>query len=106
MLQDFWAWLATEARRADIEPEVIAGYEHAFKVELRQLISRTHDPALREKLEEMLDCPIRTMRGQCASFTDYILGALIKHGVHRRYDMEQALAYVFEKMMLDKTDTG
>src|ERR1700757_3911662 len=106
MMQDFWTWLVNEAQRKAIEPKVMAGYEHAFKVELQRLIARTRDPDLRVKFQDMLDCPIRNARGQCVSFTDYILGALIKHGVHHRYDMEQALGYVFEKMMMDKTDTG
>ena len=99
-------WLVNEAQRATIEPAVMAGYEHAFKAELQRLIARTRDAALRAKFQEMLSCPIRNARGQCVSFTDYVVGALIKNGIHRRYDMEAALSYIFEKMVMDKSDTG
>src|SRR4051794_6685595 len=98
MLPTFRDWLLAEARRPLVEPAVLAGYEHAFKDELRRLLGRISDPTLRQKLVAMLDCPIRDQRGQCRSFTDYIIAALIKHGIHKRYDIEQALAYVVEKM--------
>jgi hypothetical protein len=104
MLTDFWTWL--ESRQTHIQPEVVASYEYAFKTELQRLIARTRDPALRDKFQEMLDCPIRNAQGQCVSFTDYILGALVKQGIHHRFDMEAALGYVFEKMMLPKTEAG
>jgi hypothetical protein len=105
MITDFWTWI-TESRQQDIEPAVKTGYELAFQSELKRLIARTHDPSLRRKFQEMLDCPIRNSRGVCVSFTNYILGAMIKNGVYARYDMEAALSYVFEKMMMDKSSTG
>jgi hypothetical protein len=84
---------------------VLSGYEHAFKQALNDLIRRTQDPMLRVKFREMLDCPIRTVRG-CRSFTDYIMAALIKNGIHAIYDVEAVLGYVFEKMMMPTTDSG
>lgn len=81
------------------------GYEQAFKAALRAVIQRTKDPNLRATFEKMIDCPISTKSG-CRSFTDYILAALIKNGVHHQYDMEAALQYVVEKMLLDRTDAG
>lgn len=101
----FKEWLLAEERQALVPPEILAGYEHAFKQELLSLISRTRDPVLREKFREMLDCPVRTPRG-CVSFTNYIVGAMVKNGIHRRYEAESVLQYVFQKMMMPTTDTG
>jgi len=103
-MNTFWEWL-TEARRPHIEPAVLQGYEHAFKEELRKVIQRTQNPDLRDRLIEMLDCPIRTARG-CRSFSDYIVGALIRNGIHHQYDLEAALGYVVEKMLMDKGESG
>ena len=54
----------------------------------------------------MLDCPIRDTRGTCRTFTDYAVAALVKNGIHQRYDLEQAFAYVMEKMFMSKMETG
>ncbi len=108
-MKEFWEWLKLvieEARRPQIDAGVLAGYEHAFKDQLRRLIRRTQNPDLRSKLERMLDCPIRDASGQCRSFTDYIVSALLKNGVHRHSDLEAALGYVVEKMLMDKGDDG
>jgi hypothetical protein len=84
----FREWLLLREGRAGVPKGVLAAYEAAFKDQLRQVIRRTQNPALRAKLIEMLDCPVRDSRGQCRSFTDYIVSALIKNGIHHRYDME------------------
>ena len=68
------------------------------------MIERTTDPNLRTTFEAMLDCPISTKRG-CRSFTNYILGALIKSGIQDQYDMEAAFGYVIEKMLMPTGDT-
>lgn len=104
---DFQAWrLLNEVARPFVPQGVLAGYEQALKKELLRLIQRTKDPYLRDKFTEMLDCPIKDARGTCRSFSDYTMSALVKNGIHQRYDLEAALAYVFEKMLMDKTDTG
>ena len=105
MSQTFWVWLLNEDRYDRLPAGVIQGYEAAFKQALRTVIQRTEDPNLRATFQGMLDCPIRTASG-CRSFTDYILGALIKNGIQNQYDMEGALQYVVEKMLMPSTDTG
>lgn len=101
----FWTWLLTEDRGRFIEPGILQGYEQAFKAALRTVIQGTEDPNLRATFQKMLDCPINTNRG-CRSFTDYILGALIKNGIQQQYDMEAALQYVVEKMLMPSTEAG
>jgi len=101
----FAEWLLAEERQPLVPQEVLAGYEYAFKQALNDLIRKTQDPVLRAKFQEMIDCPIRTARG-CRSFTNYIMGALLKNGIHNTYDMEAVLGYVFEKMMMQTTDAG
>jgi hypothetical protein len=84
----------------------LQGYEHALKEELRRLIQRTQDPALRKQFVDMLDCPIVDSRGHCHTFTDYVLSALIRQGLHTRYDLEAVLGYIFEKLLMPHKDTG
>lgn len=105
-MKTFWDWLVSEARRPYMEPGVLQAYEDAFQQSLRELIQRTQHPTLRARLQEMLDCPIRDSRGNCRTFTDYIVSALIKNSIHTQYDMEAALGYVFEKMMMSHTELG
>ena len=81
---------------------MLQGYEQAFKQALREVIQRTRDGQLRATLQRMVDCPIQDRRGNCRAFSTYILDALIKHGIQQQYDVEAALAYVFEKMMMPK----
>ena len=47
----FREWLLVVEGRVAVPAAVLSGYEHAFKDELRQLIQRTQDPALRAKGE-------------------------------------------------------
>lgn len=105
MQKTFREWLLNE-RREFVPQEVINRYEEGFRQALRKLLQRIQDPLLRAKVQGMLDCPIRDANGHCRSFTDYIIAALTKHQIHRRGDIEEALAYVYENMMMDKKLTG
>ena len=98
--------LLMEGPQEYIPPGVLRGYDAAFRDELRGVIQRTQNPMLRATLERMLDCPIVDSRGGCRTFSDYILSALIKNGIHQQYDIEAALAYIVEKMLMPVTDTG
>jgi hypothetical protein len=104
-MTDFLGWLL-EGREASVPHGVLAGYEEAFRDELVRLIRRTQNPTLKAHFTAMLDCPVRDSRGGCRSFSDYILGALIRNGVHRTSDIEAALGYVIEKMLMPVTDSG
>ena len=105
-MERFFAWLFLTEARAHVPHGVLRGYEHAFRQELLRVVRRTQNPILRAELEDMLDCPVKDARGNCRSFTNYIVGTLIKNGVHARYDLEAALAYVVEKMLMDKGEHG
>lgn len=107
MVTDFWTWLLRESRQQQWVPQgVLQSYDAEFRRQMERLIQRTADPKLRAKFIEQLGCPVRDSRGNCRSFTEYIVAALIRNGVQDRYDVEAALGYVVEKMLLDKTDTG
>lgn len=109
MAVNFWIWLEllTEARREGQVPQsVLNSYERAFQDEIEKLMARTHDPAQREAFRRMLDCPVIDRRGQCRRFADYMLGALIRNRIHERADMQEALAYVVEKMMMPVGSKG
>jgi len=105
MLFSEWV-LFREDRRALVPSSVLQAYEGEFKKALNGVIGRTQDPVLRQKFVEMLDCPLRDTRGGCRSFSDYILSALVKNGVHQQYDIEAALGYVFEKLMMPVSEKG
>lgn len=105
-MRTFVELLIEEGRRELVPPEVLAGYERGFKQALVQLLGRVQDPVLRAKFQAMLDCPIRDARGRCSSFTGYILGALVRHGVHRQADLEDVLSYIYSMMMLPQKDNG
>jgi hypothetical protein len=104
-MTDFLGWLL-EGRQAYVPPGVLAGYEQAFRDELVRLIQRIENPALKAHFTAMLDCPVRDSRGGCQSFTNHIVGALIRNGIHRTSDIEAALGYVVEKMLMPVTDNG
>lgn len=103
----FWQLLqlVVEDRQQLVPAGVLQGYEHEFKQALTTLIRRTEDPVLRRKFEDMIDCPVRDARGNCRGFSEYVLSALIKNRIHDRYDIEAALAYVVEKMLMPISDT-
>lgn len=103
----FREWLLiTEGRNDLVAPGVLQGYEAAFREELHKVVARTREPRLRAVLADMLDCPARDARGNCRSFTDLIVGTLLRNGLHRRYDLEACLSYVVEKMLMDTTERG
>jgi hypothetical protein len=77
-----------------------------FRSHSGQLIQRTEEPALREKFVAMMECPIRDALGNCHTFAGYILSALVRNNIHQRNDIEDALGYVYERMMMDKSFTG
>jgi len=105
-MMDFWEWLQCETWQELVPAEVLQGYEAEFRQQLQKLIQRTRDPDLRDQLRAMLDCPVRDRRGGCRGFAEYILSALLRHGIHERYDIEAALAYVAEKMLMATGSSG
>jgi len=106
-MQTFWEWIGTvtEDRQAEVPSGVLKGYELEFRRQLERLIQRTEDPLLRKTFTDMLDCPIKDGSGQCRDFSEYMLSALIRQGIHDRYDIEGALSYVVTQMMMDKSLT-
>ena len=107
-MMTFWQLfqLLVEDRQQLVPPSVLQGYDSEFKQALTNLIRRTTDPVLRRKFIEMLDCPVRDARGNCRGFSEYVVSALIKNGIHHQYDIEAALSYVAEKMLMPTSDTG
>jgi hypothetical protein len=105
---DFLTWVKqlNEGRQELVAPSVLQSYEREFKQALTGLIDRTTDPALKQRFQDMMDCPVQDRRGNCHSFSQYIVNALIHNGVHQRYDLEAALAYVYEQMLLDRSFTS
>jgi len=105
MEMQFKEWLLEEKRDL-VSPDVLQQWERGFRQGLETLIRRTSDPDLRAKFEAMRDCPIIDARGHCRSFSDYLLSALLSHGVHRQAEIEDALAYAYESMMSTRKMTG
>src|SRR5688500_10194516 len=105
-MQTFLQWLIQEARQPHVDPSILNGYEWEFKRQLQQLIQKTEDPQLKERFRQMLDCPVVDSSGRCREFSEYILSALIKNRIHDRYDIESALGYVMEKMLMDRSLTS
>jgi len=103
-MRTFWEWLLAEAQL--VPAEVLQGYEQEFRQQLQKLIQRTRDPDLRDTFRDMLDCPVRDRQGGCRGFAEYILSGLLRHGIHERYDIEAALAYVAEKMLMATGSSG
>lgn len=103
----FKEWLlVVEARQEFIPQAVLQGYELAFRDELKQLIDRTQNPKLRGVLADMLDCPIQDAKGNCRTFTDYIVAVIVRNGLYRQFDMEAALGYIVEKMLMNRLFGG
>jgi hypothetical protein len=105
-MQTFWEWLLAERRQELVPQEVLDGYEHGFLRALERLTSNVQDPILKDKFQQMLDCPIKDARGRCRSFTDYIVGSLVRQGIHKEADVEDVLSYVYQTMMHDRKVTG
>ena len=100
----FGDWLLEE--RSLVDPHVLDGYERAFQQKLEALIGRTKDPALRQAFERMRSCPVQDRNGRCCRFADYIVGALIRHGIAQQYDFEDALQRVMFWMLSPVGERG
>lgn len=105
-MQTFFEWIINEVRQPLVDPSILQGYEWEFRRQLNDLIQRTEDPELRQTFLQMLDCPITDSSGRCRDFSEYILATLLKNGIHHRYDVESALGYVMEKMLMDRSLTS
>src|SRR4051794_32651595 len=103
MIPDFHSWL-TEGRQYRIPPTILNAYEDEFRRQLQAVVGRIHHPKLRAELDRMLDCPLRDRRGHCRTFSEFIYATLLRNGIHHRYDVEAALQYVIEKMLLDRSE--
>ena len=101
----FAEWFYLQERQV-VEPEVLQSWERAFQDGLEQLIARTHDPVLRTEFDRMRSCPVRDQQGRCHSFTDYILSAIVRNGLHYTCDPEEILSYVYQCMMNPTTMAG
>jgi hypothetical protein len=101
----FSEWLLEEVRSL-IDPHVLDSYEAAFQQQLEALIGRTRDPALRQEFERMRFCPIQDRNGRCSRFVDYMLGALIRHGINQQYDLEDALQRIVFWMLSPVGERG
>jgi hypothetical protein len=91
----FREWLLL-VERSLVDPAVLDSYERAFQHGLETLIQRTRDPALRRSFEEM-----RQFR-----FTNYIVGALARHGVQQKYDVEDCLQRICFRMLSPVGERG
>ena len=94
----FAEWLLAEERSL-VDPSVLNSYEQAFQQRPEELIRRTQAPDLKAAFEDMRRCPIKGMAGKCSRFTDYIMAALVKQGLHRQYDPEGSLQRIVFKMI-------
>ncbi|NLX98177.1 MAG: hypothetical protein GXY83_18615 [Rhodopirellula sp.] len=94
----FRQWLIFEERRL-IDPAVLSQFERAFEQALDGMIHRTRDPALRRTLEGMRGCPVHDASGGCHSWTDYIVGAMVRHNCHRVADPDETFARVAFNML-------
>ena len=90
----FAEWLLQETSLVD--PAVIDSYEREFHRQLEGLIARTRDPGLRQAFEAM-----RQFR-----FVNYIVGAMIRHGIPQQYDVEDSLQRMVFRMLSPVGDFG
>lgn len=88
-----WFWLQ---ERSLVDPAVVASYERAFQQGLEGLITRTQDPALRQAFSAM----------RSFGFTNYIVGALARNGVHQQYDIEDCLQRIVFRMLSPVGERG
>ena len=51
-------------------------------------------------------CPIQDRNGRCTRFVDYMLGALIRHGINQQYDLEDALQRIVFWMLSPTGERG
>ena len=96
-MEAFRQWLIQEERQA-LDPVVVQSYDRAFQAELEKLIQRARsNGTLRQSLESMRQCPVRTANG-CTGWTDYIIGALLRN-CPRTVDLDQAVSYIVFRML-------
>jgi hypothetical protein len=88
-----WALLET---RSLVDPGVLNSYERAFHEGLEALIGRTTDPALRQAFAAMRQF----------QFANYIVGALVKNGLHQQYDPEDCLQRIVFRMLSPVGERG
>ena len=91
----FAAWLSLDERSL-VSPAVLDSYERAFQQGLEALIRRTPDPQLRQAFENM-----RQFR-----FAAYIVGALVRHGIHQQYDIDDSLQRIVFRMLSPVGERG
>jgi len=91
----FANWLRLDERSL-VDPSVLESYERAFRKGLETLIQRTHDPQLRRAFEAL-----RQFR-----FAAYIFGALVRHGLHQQYDIEDCLQRIVFRMLSPVGERG
>lgn len=103
----FYQWLGKlhEDRRT-IAPEILQSYDLEFRRQLERLAGQIPDSQVRSQFQELLDCPIIDSKGNCRDFAEYVNAALVKNGITNRFDAEQSLQYIFEKMLVPKGDSG
>jgi hypothetical protein len=100
----FRQWLLIEERQL-IDPAVLQSYEREFQHQLDALIQRS--PAhLRPTFAAMKECPIRDSTGRCSSFTNYIVGALVRQGCTNKYDPEESLQRIAFHMLSPIGESG
>jgi hypothetical protein len=107
-MRTFYEWLAAiaEERGQAISPEILKSYDVAIRQQLQAMATTIVDPQVRAQFQELIDCPIIDARGNCRDFGEYVMATLLRSGVQDRFDVEQALQYVFEKMLLPRSDSG
>ena len=103
-LRDFKDWLLAEERQS-VDPHTLRSFERIFEDELERLIQRCQgNPALQRTLEPMRACPVKTASG-CTRWTDYALGAIIRHCAEKVH-LEDAFAYVMFRLLSRTGERG
>ncbi len=104
-MEGFAEWLLLEELGL-IDPSVLNSYEQEFQRQVSALAARTHNPDLRRAIENMHTCPVRNRNGRCSRFVDYIVGALVRHGCHQQYDIEDSLQRIAFRMLSPVGERG
>ena len=104
-MEGFAEWLLLEELGL-VEPSVLNSYEQEFQRQVSALAARTHNPDLRQTIENMHTCPVRNRNGRCSRFVDYIVGALVRHGCHQQYDIEDSLQRIAFRMLSPVGERG
>ena len=100
----FRDWLWTEERQS-VDPHTLRSFERIFEDELERLIQRCQgNPAFQRTLETMRSCPVKTASG-CTRWTDYALGAIIRHCANTVH-LEDAFAYVMFRLLSRTGERG